>query len=83
MTKQQQTRLAPLIGHKASLLLPFVLLIFLSPFQQLLFCLLLNHVAPPTHIPGLLFEAEFPVEVSGGGSNERWDTCYLRLHVRH
>lgn len=82
MTKQQQTRLAPLIGHKASLLLPFVLLIATFP-AALVLSAVEPRRPPPTHIPGLLFEAEFPVEVSGGGSNERWDTCYLRLHVRH
>lgn len=78
MTKQQQTRLATLIGHEASLLLPFVLLI--STFAA---ALVLSAVGPhpphPPNVPGLSFQVEFPLEVSGGGWKERWDACYQRL----
>lgn len=47
MTKHQQTRLATLIGHRASLVLPFVLLISTFPAALVSSC-------PPPH-PGQNF----------------------------
>lgn len=62
MTKQQQTRLATLIGHEASLLLPFVLLI--STFAAALVSSAVGPRPPPhpSNVNGLSFQVEFPLE---------------------